>query len=901
MSTVSGSSTVNGLYSNPNQISGLVSGLDTESMIEGLVSSYNAKVTGYQQQVVMKEWEQEAYRDVITQLMNFTAKYTSFTNSGTNLLSSAFFGSATTTTATGSMSDAVSVTGTTSSSVEITNVLALATTSRYESSVLSEAASSEYIQADSVDLSSAELKSTMSGTITLGYGGSSTVSIKLTDDDVITGDTDAERAQSLADIINSKLKDATVTVSGSTNPADQYIEASVNADGELVINDINGSGGNGAFIKTASSSITNALGWSLDTSTPSNNTTLSMANNGTLSEYVSGYDTISGQDIRVEYNGTTKTFTMPSFDDITYDASGNATSVTYDGTTYDTTTTDGKNALNQVIVDKLDAEVQSAFGGSVTVSNTASDGTLALNFNIENSGANTLSTWSSVGEDLGLGETATNYVNTSTDLGTLLSKLTSTDPGFTMDSSTTYNVDDGSFDPDSTKVEALTGDVRYMEGSGNATYNSTTGQYTDSNGDRVVQVTDTEGTEMWVKVNEDGELRTGAVVEINGTEIGVFDEDSTLSNVISAINSSGCGVNATFSTLTNSMVFTASESGTNSQIEIGGSLGIALFGEVDKTASNYTAGTNALMVATVNGQEVVMERSSNTFEIDGLSVTANELFNNTTEDGTVITTADSYAANKSDIVSEGTIGFKEETDVSALVDVITEMVDDYNNLLNNIRSYFTTQPLTTTTGSSYLPLTDDEASSMSESAIENYETRAKTGILYGDSNMRNLYNSLSTAFSAAGPFGSTLTAMGFDVTYGTFSADGEVVSYDKDKITSMLTNNLEEVKSAFISTTTYGGANGLMTSLKSTMEQYGSTTGSTKGILVNAAGSELSSLSLLDNTMQKKIDALNALAETWEQKLADKVIYYTSKFSALEVLMSEANSQMSSLSALGTS
>lgn len=886
-STVSGSSTVNGLYSNANQISGLVSGLDTESMIESLVSGYNTKITSLQQEIVMKQWQQEGYRDVISQLMEFTSKYTNFSNSSTNLLSSAFFGSGTTTSATGAMSDKVSVSGTTSSDIQITNVLSTATTARYTDTTLQSAASSDQISGEDVNLATATTQGTLSGSMTFGYGGSSTVSISFSSSDVIEGDTASAQGQALADIINSKLADATLTVGSSTNSANHYMQAQWDdASQSIVMVDMQPDAGNGVTVKSASSAVTDALGLEFEDEDGNSVSSISFSSaKDDLTKQVSGWDTISGQDIRFEYNGSTRTITIPSMEDVQYDGNGNVTSVTFGGNTY----TD-MNAANEALVTAINDDLTAAFNGELTISNTGSGGSLNLQIDIAGSGNNTLKVWSSVGDALGLGETSTNYVNTSTEIGDILDKL-----GTSIEFGSNQTISGGT-------VPSLTGDVAYMVASGNVTYNSTTGESYDSDGDKVVGVTDGAGNEFFVKVDDDDKARVGAVVEINGVEVGVYDSSSSLSTIISDINNSSCGVNATFSTLTNSMIFTATESGTNSQISIGGGLGSALFGTVDENASNYTAGQNAVVVATVNGEEVIMERTSNTVEIDGLKITVNETFNNTTESGDVISSVSDYNSMDPDdaLVNEGVVSFKEETDVTEIAAVITQMVADYNTLLNNIKSYFTEVPLTTTTGESYKPLTDEDASTMSESAIESYESKAKTGILYGDSNMRNLYNSLSSAFSAGGAFGSTLSKMGFDVTYGTFSGSGdsEVVSLDQDKLIDMLTNNMDEVKSAFISTASSTGTVGVMSSLKSTMEQYGQTSGSSKGILVDAAGSELSSLSLLSNSMQTKIDSINDMIAKWEEKLSDKVTYYTSKFSSLEVLMSNANSQISSLQGL---
>ena len=90
MSSVSSLSSTSSLYGNRNVLSGLASGLDTESMIENMVSGTKAKITSLQQKRTTWEWKQEAYRNIIDLMVDFTQKYTSYTSS-TNLLSSSFF------------------------------------------------------------------------------------------------------------------------------------------------------------------------------------------------------------------------------------------------------------------------------------------------------------------------------------------------------------------------------------------------------------------------------------------------------------------------------------------------------------------------------------------------------------------------------------------------------------------------------------------------------------------------------------------------------------------------------------------------------------------------------------------------------------------------------------------
>ncbi len=83
------SSYVNNASSNKG-FSGLASGVDTESMVEQLLSGTQTKIDKQNALKQQLEWKQEIYRDLISQINSFQTKFFSF-SSDTNLLSESFF------------------------------------------------------------------------------------------------------------------------------------------------------------------------------------------------------------------------------------------------------------------------------------------------------------------------------------------------------------------------------------------------------------------------------------------------------------------------------------------------------------------------------------------------------------------------------------------------------------------------------------------------------------------------------------------------------------------------------------------------------------------------------------------------------------------------------------------
>ncbi len=80
--------------SSNNGFSGMISGMDTDSLVEKLLSGTQSKIDKQKGLKTQTEWKIENYRDVITQINSFSTKYfnTAFgASSKNNLASSAFF------------------------------------------------------------------------------------------------------------------------------------------------------------------------------------------------------------------------------------------------------------------------------------------------------------------------------------------------------------------------------------------------------------------------------------------------------------------------------------------------------------------------------------------------------------------------------------------------------------------------------------------------------------------------------------------------------------------------------------------------------------------------------------------------------------------------------------------
>ena len=804
VSSVSSSSS--SIYGKKNVISGLASGMDTESMIENAVSGYKTKISTLQQKRTKVEWQQEVYRSIIGKMSSFSDKYTSYASS-TNLLSSGFFNQAVKVTATGKYADMVSASGKTSSSVQILGVKQLARAATYTvSGIGGKTADKPEFTGSAVDLSVKKELSNVSGSLTIKYGGDRSFTLDFGELDIY------QNADELAKAIQSKLGEQTMTLSDGTSvKASEKIDVKVNDEGNIEFSE-KGGAGNAVTISGATGKIKDTLKITAD----GTESTLNTKNVELVDKSSTLGDYLSGKELTLTLDGVTKKIELPEYKK------------------------DGTALSNDAYTTALQTKINEAFGaGKVALEKVgAADGkSFSLKFSTTQAGS-TLSVSGDAAKALGLDKAAT-YVNTSKTLGELLG-----------DKADVWNAFD--------KVEAE-GDVKPV----NKKDGSGVDYYTDSKGNRVKSE---DGGKTYYRVDDKGEFLRE--FKINGKLVGAFNKDTALETVLTSINGNAdAGVKVSYSKTTNQFQFTAKESGASSRIDMGDGLANALFGGGTKED-----GTDAIFSMKVNGQELNdISRSSNTFDVDGMSVSLKGTF----------------TATEADAVS-----FTSSSDADKIVDAIKSMVEDYNAMVTEIKNAYSTMPQQKSNGKYYEPLTEEDKADMSESSIKAYEEKAKQGLLFADRDLSALYTQLTSAISMSGKDGADLKAIGITSNY---SNGLTTLSLNEEKLRAALETDPDKVRDVFSKSMASGSSsNGLMQALKSPLDMYSKTQG-TKGILVQKAGSTLAPSTLYKNTLQNKLDDIDTQIEKWQDKMADQVDRYTSKFTALEKLISQMNSQSSAL------
>ena len=385
----------------------------------------------------------------------------------------------------------------------------------------------------------------------------------------------------------------------------------------------------------------------------------------------------------------------------------------------------------------------------------------------------------------------------------------------------------------------------------------------------------------------------GTKIKINGVDIEVTNKD-TVYTLMEKINDSDAGVTVSYQEAADKFVFTSKEDGASGTIDFtgndqaGADLLNAIFGA--GTSDQTVMGQDAIVAVKYAGSDETVEltRGSNSFTIDGLTISVKGEFG-------YLKDADGKTLDELDPSSEE-VGIEASVNSDSIVDAVKTMIEEYNAIIELVNKELSTKP-----DRSYTPLTSEQKKELSEDEIKLYEEKAKSGLLFGDSDLRTLSSDLR--FIIGGGNAQALENIGIS-TSSTYSDNGKL-TFDESKFRAALESDPESVEKLFTDkgtvdergNTTYG----LATNLEKVMDKYVKTLDSweTKGILIRKAGSESSPLSITENFMYKEIAEIDKMITKLQARLESERDRYIKQFTSLESLISQMNSQSSYLSQFG--
>lgn len=264
---------------------------------------------------------------------------------------------------------------------------------------------------------------------------------------------------------------------------------------------------------------------------------------------------------------------------------------------------------------------------------------------------------------------------------------------------------------------------------------------------------------------------------------------------------------------------------------------------------------------TLNGAKFTS--SSNTIEVNGLTITANAECQNV-----VLTTQD---------------------DTDGIYDVVKDFLKKYNELIKKMDKLYNAD-----SAKGYDPLTDEEKDAMSDTEIEKWENKIKESLFRKDSTLGSVFNALKDGMNQGIEVnGRILYLADFGIgTQNYFEAaetERSVLHIDGDKDDGVSSGNADKLKSMIA--TDPDAVVGFFTKLSSSLYDK----------LHDLSGSSsTSSFGSFYDDKQMKLDIADYASKVAdaEAKLQDYEDKYYNKFSKMEVALSKLQSQNSYLTGL---
>ena len=949
---------------NKNYVSGLASGMDTESIVKSLLMGTQTKIdkqSGLKQQL---EWKQDIYRDLITKINTFSDKYFSYYGSGdTNLMSQSLFKTMTGISSSGAIKIS-SVSSNAVSSMNISEIQQLATACSVKSSgnVTGDPKGQE------ADLNAlAEGENSFSITLD-GVNRTITFTKGATEQDTIDNINQA-LYRNFGTSVGMKLADSTAE-DGSSIKVMKLVK--LNGNGEATNEAVDSS--RRVIIESAGDSrdtikhmgfsggFSNKLDYgtslkNMNFATPLEGNRYEFQINGvtikgltgdsTLSDVISAINS-SDAGVRVSYSSAADKFIMESSStgeisnitmsqtygnllttmfgveatgvqsslfsqNITSDNSvdfntivenlnsGRDQSLTFqvDGEDY-TVKLEGKNGVGnyknaQAVIDAINSKLSREFGsGKVNFSleddpDIAGNSFVAVNSS-EHSILFTTSNVNDGGADaFGFAENQTNVLgkDTTWDAAGMAGKIKVNGTEVYITGNTTLEkvavrlqaaitnavggnpkveYKDGRFNitglTGNVKIEGVEGDITDADGSiiKKNPVEIMFGKKSIQNVPNIETVTSNAVTDTRIlKGNLKLTLEDGTTEVINVNNLSIPKNFADLAAEIQGIV--GGGVSVSYTTDGKIQIQGTSKGfnieGTDTE---GKALMNNLFGQDGMTFSSQmtaqvTAGQNARL--TVDG--TVIERNSNTFELDGITMELTSEYHDT---GTPIRLTTSRDTDK-------------------IVDSLKSFVEDYNALVEELNEHLKE----TANYKKYAPLTDEQKKEMSDKEIELWEEKSKEGLLHNDANITSFLGDMRMVlYSSVEGAGLSLYDIGIE-TSDNWRDNGKLV-IDEDVLKSMAATNPDAICKLFTDRD-----QGLGIGMQNALKDAANVSSGSPGTMVRYAGTK--DVLTTSNTLYEEMKHISETLSNLNTKYQLEKTRYWNQFNAMEQAISNMNSQSS--------
>lgn len=387
----------------------------------------------------------------------------------------------------------------------------------------------------------------------------------------------------------------------------------------------------------------------------------------------------------------------------------------------------------------------------------------------------------------------------------------------------------------------------------------------------------------------------------------IFNDKKTLNDLATAFSNSGANIQGGYDTVNDSFSLYNKTSGSANKIglkanndtsaELLNKLHLASYNGQTNTLGNEISFTKDTLTEAAVGTNAKATIDGKTYESDTNKLNvANVIYN---FNGVSAKNADgTYQAS--------TISVSQDTD--KIVDNVKKFVETYNSLIDSLNTKYREEKNT-----DYKPLTKKQEGEMTESQIDKWNEKAKSGLLYHDNNIYSIISDMREAlYTKVDAVDTVLTdAKGNKYSYNSMSSIGITsstnqghITLDEEKLKKALTEDPDCVYQLFASdqdgtyvsgstnknqADTYtsksdylntGIANRLynaMTTNISNLESYAGTSKETD---------DESYLGKLITNMNTKMTSFQTLMKSYERKLYEK-------YDAMEVALSKLGAQLS--------
>jgi flagellar hook-associated protein 2 len=408
-------------------------------------------------------------------------------------------------------------------------------------------------------------------------------------------------------------------------------------------------------------------------------------------------------------------------------------------------------------------------------------------------------------------------------------------------------------------VDPTNGNVSLLsDGTSKGNLNLNTGKLTMNDAILKGSVIDINYTQNYFDFNLTTHTSKGVVTEsfaVQGSE--------TMTNLINRVNTSSLGLTMFYDGVKDQFTLTRTETGnfngkdskdlTATQIDdeiftSGDFIDTALkFGGVDELGGDN-------LKFTINGLDT--ERTKNTFEMNGITFSVKQTFS-------------------------AAVSLSVNNDSTKVFDNIKSFVDKYNELIDKVNKKTSEEYYR-----SYQPLTDEQRESLSEKQQEQWEEKAKSGLLRRDPLLSQALSQMRLDFytpienEEVNPLFRQLSSIG--ITTSSNYLEGGKLTINEAKLKKAIEEDPSSVEKLFNSTGTTESQQGIVHRL------YDSVTG-TMDKLKSRAGSSFSTNQQF--TIGKELLNVDNQINNFESRLSQIEDRYWRQFTAMEKAIQRANSQ----------